>query len=50
LAHKVGSAVEAAYRRSDMVERRHQLAEAWAKFLDGTQGEILVLPIRATAG
>jgi integrase len=29
LAHRVGDAVEAAYRRSDLLERRRELMEAW---------------------
>ncbi|MDO6455466.1 integrase arm-type DNA-binding domain-containing protein [Celeribacter halophilus] len=33
LAHKVGSAVEAAYRRNDMVEKRRDLMKKWAEFL-----------------
>lgn len=33
LAHKVGSVVEAAYRRGDMIEKRRQLMGAWAEFL-----------------
>ena len=32
LAHQVGSAVERAYRRSDMMEKRRQLLESWANF------------------
>jgi integrase len=32
LAHAVGSRVEAAYRRGDMIERRRQLMEAWARY------------------
>lgn len=35
LAHKVSNAVEAAYRRGDMIEKRRQMMEAWAKFLGG---------------
>lgn len=35
LAHTVGSEVERAYRRSDMLERRRAMAEAWAGFLRG---------------
>ena len=34
LAHDVGSAVERAYRRGDMVERRRALMSAWARFLE----------------
>lgn len=37
LAHKVGSAVEAAYRRGDMVEKRRALMAAWADFLTGAR-------------
>lgn len=32
LAHKVGSAVERSYRRSDFLVKRRQLLEAWARF------------------
>lgn len=33
LAHVVGSKVELAYRRSDLVEKRRELAQAWADFV-----------------
>jgi len=33
LAHNVGSDVERAYRRGDMVERRREMMEEWAQFL-----------------
>ncbi|WP_340240390.1 tyrosine-type recombinase/integrase [Sulfitobacter pontiacus] len=33
LAHQVGSAVERAYRRSDMMDKRRQMMEDWADFL-----------------
>lgn len=36
LAHKVGNAVEAAYRRGDMVEKRRAMMTAWADYLSGT--------------
>lgn len=32
LAHSVGSAVEAAYRRTDLFDKRRKLMEAWAGF------------------
>lgn len=32
LAHEVGSAVERAYRRTDLLERRRQMMEDWATF------------------
>ncbi len=33
LAHKVGSQIEAAYRRSDLFERRRRLMDDWASYL-----------------
>lgn len=36
LAHRISSAVEAAYRRGDMVEKRRALMAAWADFLLGS--------------
>jgi integrase len=35
LAHRISNAVEAAYRRGDMVERRRAMMAAWASFLQG---------------
>ena len=35
LAHKVRSQIEAAYRRTDMFERRRRLMEEWAGYLAG---------------
>ena len=35
LAHKVGNAVEASYRRGDMVEKRRAMMTAWAEHLEG---------------
>lgn len=35
LAHSVGSSVERAYMRSDMVERRRALMASWAAFCEG---------------
>ncbi|WP_316857865.1 integrase arm-type DNA-binding domain-containing protein [uncultured Cohaesibacter sp.] len=46
LAHKVGSEVERAYRRSDMLQRRQVVLEDWAKFLGGTDDGSKVVPIR----
>ncbi|GGO34487.1 hypothetical protein GCM10010991_25360 [Gemmobacter aquaticus] len=37
LAHKIANAVEAAYRRGDMLEKRRQLMTDWANFLEGTE-------------
>lgn len=36
LAHRIGNAVEAAYRRGDMVERRREMMAQWAAFLAGS--------------
>jgi integrase len=38
LAHSVGGAVEAAYRRSDALERRRPLMEAWASYIEPRAG------------
>ena len=35
LAHKMGSKVEAAYRRGDMIERRRAMMADWAAFCEG---------------
>lgn len=35
LAHRISNAVEAAYRRGDMVEKRRVMMAAWAGFLSG---------------
>jgi integrase len=36
LAHRVSNAVEAAYRRGDMMEKRRQIMAEWADFLFGS--------------
>lgn len=50
LAHQVGSAVERAYRRSDMVERRREMMTAWAATLEGKSSGANVLPFVRSAG
>ena len=35
LAHRISSAVEAAYRRGDMIEKRRRMMADWADFLSG---------------
>ena len=42
LAHVVGSEVERAYRRSDMVEKRRAMMAAWGRFLRGEASEKVV--------
>ena len=41
LAHTVRNRVEAAYRRTNYLEKRRMLMEAWARYLDGTGAEIV---------
>ncbi len=42
LAHNVGTEVERAYRRSDMLERRRAMMAAWGRFLRGeTSGKVV---------
>jgi integrase len=45
LAHTVGSAVERAYQRGDLFEKRRGLAEAWAQFCagSGAKGRVVQL-------
>jgi len=42
LAHHVGTEVERAYRRSDMLERRRAMMAAWGRFLRGEVGAKVV--------
>ncbi|MBS4038917.1 MAG: integrase arm-type DNA-binding domain-containing protein [Hydrogenophaga sp.] len=49
LSHTVGDAVEQAYARSDMVERRRVLMNAWAKFLDTSQTTAKVVHLQGAA-
>jgi integrase len=42
LAHTVGSEVERAYRRGDMVEKRRAMMAAWGRFLRGEMGAKVV--------
>jgi hypothetical protein len=35
LAHTVGSEVERAYRRSDMMEKRRHMMATWSRYLNG---------------
>jgi integrase len=45
LAHTVGNKVEAAYRRSDLFEKRRDLMDAWARYCAGA-GDADVVPLR----
>jgi integrase len=48
LAHNVGSAVERAYQRSKLFEKRRELMEAWGRYCTGI-GNASVVPLRASA-
>ena len=41
LAHKVGSAVEQAYARSDLLAKRRRLMEQWGSFVTGSNADIM---------
>ena len=43
LAHKVGSAVEQAYARSDLLAKRRRLMEQWATYITGSDAEVVQL-------
>lgn len=46
LAHAVGNQVEAAYRRSDLLEKRRKMMEAWAGFCAGAAGKVVSMSRR----
>jgi integrase len=43
LAHAIGDKVEAAYRRGDLFEKRRQLMNAWAQFLERPPATVTTL-------
>ncbi|MEM1360413.1 MAG: integrase arm-type DNA-binding domain-containing protein [Pseudomonadota bacterium] len=43
LAHKIGSEVERAYFRSDLLDQRRALMERWARFVTGDRGTVVQL-------
>ncbi len=43
LAHAIGNAVEAAYRRGDLIERRRELMGAWAKYCGGINTVVTIM-------
>lgn len=45
LAHTVSNAVEAAYRRGDLFEKRRRLMAEWSKYCDGWQVNGAVVPL-----
>ena len=50
LAHAVGDKTEEAYRRGDLFEKRVELMELWAKFIDTPPATGNVRPLRTKGG
>jgi integrase len=51
LAHSVADAVEAAYRRGDLLEKRRKLMEAWAAYCERpASADVVVLKQRRSTG
>jgi integrase len=50
LAHKLPDKVEAAYRRSDLLDRRAGLMQGWADACSTPSTSATVVPLRAAAG
>jgi integrase len=49
LAHTIGSAVERAYSRGDLLDQRSKLMEAWAAYCDRAAGDGEVVAIRGVS-
>ncbi|MFC6635889.1 hypothetical protein [Sulfitobacter sediminilitoris] len=43
LSHATGNAIERAYARSDLFERRRELMDAWGRFCLGGAGDVVAL-------
>jgi hypothetical protein len=41
MGHQVGSQVERAYRRTDVLDKRRGLMDAWAAFCEPRAGEVV---------
>jgi integrase len=52
LAHAIPDAVEAAYRRGDLLDKRRRLMEDWAKYCASTphKGEVVSIRGKISAG
>jgi len=50
LAHKVGSEVEQAYRRGDLLEKRRRMMRDWERFCGSPRQDATVTPLRRKAG
>jgi integrase len=49
LAHTVSDRVEAAYRRGDLLQKRRQIMDGWARFCETTRPQAQVVPIGSRA-
>jgi integrase len=49
LAHKIGTKVERAYARSELLDQRRTLMERWSQFVTGGDGKVIGFP-KARAG
>ena len=49
LAHAIGNETEAAYRRSDALEKRRKLMDAWAAYCEPKNADEKVTPLRRQA-
>jgi hypothetical protein len=50
LAHAIPSAVEKAYRRGDLFDKRRRLIEAWSEFCTKPNATAAVVPLRGARG
>ena len=46
LAHRIANKAEAAYSRSDLLEQRRELMQAWAHYLGDQGGKVVKLAAR----
>jgi integrase len=46
MGHQVGTQVERAYRRTDILEKRRELMDAWARFCSGGESHVVQLADR----
>jgi integrase len=50
LAHQLSDKVQAAYNRSDLMEKRREMMEAWTRFLTKKPGKVVELPTARNTG
>ncbi len=46
LSHTISNQAEAAYHRTDLLERRRAMMEAWAQYVRGGESSTRVVPLR----